>query len=211
MAEAEKFFDAIDAARIQRVKELSEVKRMFASASAADPLSISSKAAVVLIYANWEGFYNECVRIYLDFLEEVGTKVADAGWLMLVGTLSGEFDALRSRNHSTEARKEFVAQLKDRLADRFDRFDRSVVLARSNLDFARLSGNFAMLDFDFSALQRSRIRLNKELVGWRHGVAHGDAPDLSAMNVSNHVDFAAELMLAVSDLFQNAILERLEL
>jgi hypothetical protein len=209
MAEAEKFFDAIDTARIQRVKEISEVKRMFVSTSAADPLSISSKAVVVLIYATWEGFYNECVRVYLDFLEEVGTKVADASWLMLIGALNGEFDALRNRNHSTEARKEFVAQLKDRLACRFDTFDRSVVLARSNLDFSRLSSNFAILGFDYSALERSRIRLDKELVGWRHGVAHGDAPDLSAMNVSDHADFAVELMLAVSGLFQNAILERL--
>ena len=106
---------------------------MFVSASPVDPLSVSSKAVVVLIYANWEGFYNECVRIYLDFLEDAGTKVADAGWLMLIGALSADFDALRSRNHSAEALKEFVAQLKDRLACRFDTFDRSVVLARSNL------------------------------------------------------------------------------
>ena len=210
MAEAERFYDAIDAARIQRVKELSEIKRIFVSASAADPLSISSKAVVVLTYGNWEGFYNECVLIYINFLKEIGMKVAESGWLMLIGALSAEFDALRSRNHSTDARKEFVMQLKYRLACRFDTFDRSVVLARSNLDFSRLSNNFTLLNFDFSAFQPSRIRLDKELVGWRHGVAHGDAPDLSAMNVSAHVDFAAELMLAVSDLFQKAILERLE-
>ncbi len=210
MAEAEKFFDAIDAARIQRVKELSEVKRMFVRASAADPLSISSKAVVVLTYATWEGFYNECVSIYLDFLDEVGTKVADAGWLMLIGALSAEFDALRSWNYSTDARRDFVAQLKDRLACQFNTFDRSVVLARSNLDCARLTSNFRLLAFDFSVLQRSRIRLDKELVGWRHGVAHGDSPDLSAMNVSDHVGFASQLMLTVSDLFQNAILGRLK-
>ena len=210
MAEAERFFDAIDAARVQRVKELSEIKRTFVAVSVTDPLSIASKAVVVLTYANWEGFYNECIRIYLDFLEEISIKVADAGWLMLIGALSSNFDALRNRNHSAEGRREFVAQLQTRLACGFESFDRSVVMAKSNLDFARLTGNFTLLEFDYSVFQRSRIRLNKELVGWRHGVAHGDPPDLSTVNVSDHVDFAAELMLAVSDLFQNAILERLQ-
>jgi hypothetical protein len=210
MADAEKFFDAIDAARVLRVKELSEIKRTFAAPSPADPFSIGSKAVVVLTYANWEGFYNECVRIYLDFLEEAGTKVADSGWLMLTGALSADFDTLRSRNHSHEGRRDFVAQLQTRLACGFEDFDRSVVMARSNLDFARLSDNLTLLSFEFSALQRSRIRLDKELVGWRHGVAHGDPPDLTAVSVSDHVDFAAGLMLALSDLFQNAILERLQ-
>jgi hypothetical protein len=175
---------------------------------AADPLSIGSKAVVVLTYAIWEGFYNECVNIYLNFLEEAGIKVADAGWLMLIGALSSDFDALRTRNHSPEGRTAFVAQLQTRLACGFDTFDRSVVMARSNLDFARLSGNLTLFNFDYSALQSSRIRLDKELVGWRHGVAHGDPPDLSAVNVSDHVEFAAKLMLSVSDIFQNAILER---
>ena len=75
------FFSAIDAARLQRVKELSEIKRTFVITSADDPMSVASKAVVVLTYANWEGFHNECIRIYLDFLAEKGMRVADAGWL----------------------------------------------------------------------------------------------------------------------------------
>ena len=209
MVDIEKFFDAIDGARVQRVKELSEIKRIFGSISSASPFAIGSKAVVVLAYANWEGFYNECVQIYLEFLKECGTKVADAGWLMLTGTLSGDFDALRNRNHSSEGRKEFVARLQTRLNSGFDAFDSNVVMARSNLNYARLSENLTMLNFEFSEIQRSRIRLDKELVGWRHGVAHGTPPDLTAVNVSDHIDFASKLMLTVSDLFQNAILAQI--
>lgn len=55
------FFDAIDIARVQRAKELSEIKRTFLSMAHADPLAIGSKSVVVLSYAVWEGFYNECV------------------------------------------------------------------------------------------------------------------------------------------------------
>lgn len=208
MADVEKFFDAIDSARVRRVKELSEIKRTFVTTSISDPLSLASKAAVVLTYATWEGFYNECVQIYLDFLTEEGICVADAGWLMLMGALSPEFDALRSRNHSTEAKLDFVAKLQARVTCNFDNFDRSVVMARSNLDFTKLAANFTLLNFDKTPLQRSRIRLDKELVGWRHGVAHGDSPDLSTIDVADHVEFAGSLLLALSDLFQTAILER---
>jgi hypothetical protein len=208
MAEVAKFFDSIDIARVQRVKELSEIKRAFINASSNDPFSVASKAVIVLTYANWEGFYNECARIYLDFLAEAKTRVADAGWLMLTGALSAEFDALRSRNHSAEAKREFVAKLQARVTCGFDDFDRSVVMARSNLDFAKISANFKLLNFETSPLQKFRIRLDKELVGWRHGVAHGDPPDLTSVDIAGHVDFAAGVLLALSNLFQEAILDK---
>ena len=90
------YFDEIDAARSLRVRELSELKRMFGSAGQSeDPLGVRSKALVVLSYAAWEGFYNECVDAYCDFLATRGIKVADAGWNLLVGVLEVQFESLR--------------------------------------------------------------------------------------------------------------------
>lgn len=112
MPEADTYFDAIDIARTQRVKELSEIKLMFTSITRADPLAVRSKAIVVLTYANWEGFYNDCVRIYLDFLRDKKMNVADASWALLVGALTPEFKRLRDRSHSAEAQRDFVLNLK---------------------------------------------------------------------------------------------------
>lgn len=84
-----------------------------------------------------------------------------------------------------------------------------VIEARSNLNFDRLSENFELLSFDLNTLQRFRIRLDRELVGWRHGVAHGDPPDLSTLDINNHVDFTANLLLALADSFQSGMLERM--
>lgn len=209
MPDPEAYFDVIDAARVRRAKELSEVKRWFTVGQGDDPLIIASKATVVLSYAAWEGFFNECVHAYLDFLVASDLKVVDAGWMMLVGSLASDFEALRSRNSSRESKSEFVRNLEVRLQSTFSDFDRSVVLARSNLDFAKVTSNYSILGFDITPLQRLRLRIDKEVVGWRHGVAHGSAPDLNAMNVSAHVDFVSNLLLAVADTFQIAILERL--
>lgn len=201
------YFDAIDGARVQRAKELSEIKRTFLSMASADPLAIGSKSVVVLSYAAWEGFYNECVRIYLDFLEHGGVKVTDANWLLLTGAMSADFKSLRDRHHSDMAKREFIERLKERLICGFDVFDRSVVMARSSLDFSKLSSNFLLLALEIAPLQINRIRIDKELVGWRHGVAHGDPPDLNAVDVTSHINFASDLLLTVADSFQHAILQ----
>jgi hypothetical protein len=205
MGETSAYFDAIDNFRLRRAREMSAVKHSFTTDQRSDPFSIRSKSVVVLTYAHWEGFYNECASSYIDFLSASSIRVSDASWNLLVGVLSGEFNALINRNHSADARRVFVEKLKNKISCNFDEFDRSTVLSRSNLDFETLRDNFILLNLDVSKFQRHRIRMNKELVGWRHAVAHGSPPDLANVDVEGHVDFTSDLMLKVADTFQEAI------
>lgn len=208
MPKLDDFFDEIDLARVRRAKELSEVKRSFGRMTNGDVYGVASKAVVVLAYASWEGFYNECVRAYMRFLIEKGGKVRDTDWLLLVSAFHSDFGSMRDRNHSLEARQKFVENLKTKLDCGFDAVDVTLVEARSNLDFARLSQNYALLGFELANMQRIRNRLDKELVGWRHAVAHGDSPDLTTMDVEAHIDFASSLLIMVADRFQYAMLSK---
>lgn len=208
MPDSQIYFDRIDEARARRAKELSEIKIKLGSNINSDPEHIFSKAIVVLSYACWEGFYNECVEIYIDFLENFDIKIRDASWLLLTGALTASFKSLRDRNHSNEAQVDFVSKLKDHLECRFSEFDRTLVMSRSNLDFKKLDNNLQIMNISISAFQSSRLRIDKELVGWRHGVAHGGAPDLSAVDATEHVKFTANLLLLISDTFQAAIAAR---
>lgn len=208
MPELDDYFDEIDAARIRRVKELSEVKRSFERISEDDAFGVASKAIVVLAYANWEGFYNECVRAYLSFLVERGGKVKDRDWMLLVSAFHADFESMRDRNHSPDARFLFVQNLRSKIDCGFEAINPKTVEARSNLDFSRLSENYGLLNFDLSQMQRMRNRLDKELVGWRHAVAHGDSPDLTELDMQDHVDFTASLLLLIADQFQFAMLDR---
>ena len=209
MPNLDNFFDEIDTARVRRVKELSEIKRSFGQLVNGDVYGIASKAVVVLAYANWEGFYNECVRAYLRFLIEKGGKVRDQDWMLLVCALNADFESMRDRDHSFESRRDFVATLQTRIDCGFDAVDGKIVEARSNLDFTRLSQNYHLLSFDLSTMQNVRNRLDKELVGWRHAVAHGDSPDLTRMDVEAHINFASSLMILIADRFQFAMLARI--
>ncbi|GEC17139.1 MAE_28990/MAE_18760 family HEPN-like nuclease [Nitrobacter winogradskyi] len=209
MPKLDDFFNEIDTARVRRAKELSEIKRSFSQLAANDVYGIASKAVVVLAYANWEGFYNECVRAYLRFLAEKGGKVRDQNWMLLVSAFHADFESMRDRNHSLESRRAFVKNLESRIDCGFDAVDGRIVEARSNLDFARLSENYVLLNFDLSTMQKVRNRLDKELVGWRHAVAHGDSPDLTTMDVEAHINFASSLLILIADRFQYAMLARI--
>ena len=136
-----------------------------------------------------------------NFCGERGGRVRDTDWMLLIAAFSRDFDSLRDKHHSANARREFIKNLQTRLNCGFDALDQRRIGSQSNLDFAGLSYNYDILRFDRSSLQKHRIRLDKELVGWRNGVAHGGAPDLSALDVFNHVDFTSELLVSIADRF----------
>lgn len=213
MSKLDEFFNEIDGARVRRVKELSDIKRAFDILidilTDSQTESIASKAVVVLTYSTWEVFYSECVRTYISFLNERGGKVREKDWMLLMGALHSDLERLRDRHHSFSSRRAFVECLRSKIDCGFDEINSRIIEARSNLNFEKISENYGLLGFDISALQVARNRLDKELVGWRHSVAHGDSPDLKRMDVGAHIGFASSLLLSIADQFQNAMLERL--
>ena len=83
-------------------------------------------------------------------------------------------------------------------------------MARSNLDFAKLRHNFKILDLEIEPIQRYRNKIDRELVGWRHRVAHGDSPQLSTIDGAEHMSLVGEVMALVADAFQEAMLSQEE-
>ena len=81
--------------------------------------------------------------------------------------------------------------------------------ARSNLNWNRLAESFQLLDFDMTPLLRHKNRLEVEIVGWRHGVAHGNAPNLGQLDVEDHIRLVGEVMALVADAFQAAMLSHI--
>lgn len=205
MPDFDKYLGEIDLARMRRVKELSEVKRHFGARVGGEGAGVFSKAVAVLAYAVWEGFYNDCARVYVDFLRASGKKVRDIEWMLLSGVFERDFSMLRGKEHSSRAKREFITNLRKRLDCSFEEFEPTTIMARSNLDFRRISENYEVMNFDLSSLQAVRNRLDKELVAWRHAVAHGDSPDLSELDIANHIDFVSDLLTRISQAFQEAV------
>ncbi len=187
---------------------MSELKIRMTEAGKYSRYGVHSKALIVLSYAHWEGFYNECVQYFVAALKKSNKKVGDVSWALLVGLLKPGFQRLRDRNHSSEAESQFVNDLRSVIDRDFTEFDINVISSRSNLDFKKLRQNFEILGFDLGPFQRYRIRIDKELVGWRHSVAHGDEPDLLSVDLRHHIKLVQDLLLLLSDVFQQNILLR---
>lgn len=206
MIDVEKYWDRVDSDRFRRVRELSEIRRFCGSSPVADPESVGSRAAVVLCYAAWEGFYNECISNYLSFMKALGGKVRDTNWVLLLGAIGADLDSLRDRHHSDDARLKFVQRLEALVDSKFDDVDSKHLGRRSIVNFDRVRYGYSIFGFDLMPLQRHRLRLDRELVAWRNSVAHGVAPDLTTLDISRHVHFTRELLITVSDDFQNGML-----
>ena len=209
MIEVDQYWDRIDSDRYRRVRELSEIKRFCSSSPSSDPESVGSRAAVVLCYAAWEGFYNECTSNYLSFMKTLGGKVRDTNWLLLLGAIGADLDSLRDRHHSDDARLEFVKRLETLVDSKFDEVDKKHLGRRSIVNFDRVRYGYNIFGFELMSLQRYRLRLDKELVAWRNSVAHGVAPDLSTLDISRHVHFTRQLLITVSGDFQDGMLRYL--
>lgn len=202
----EKYLNDIDSLRTRRALELSEVKRLFsANVASTDPLGVNSKALIVLCYAAWEGFYNDCVDVYFQFLRENGHMISSVNWKLLIGVLDADFDSLRSRNHSFNAKTDFICKIAEKMKVDFSQFERSALKAQSNLNWEKLERNFKVLEFDLNRFQKSRNKIQHELVQWRHQIAHGDSPELSSFDAENHVDFVQDILVSLSDIFQESI------
>lgn len=210
MLDVDKYWDRIDSERYRRVRELSEIRRFCSSSPASDPESVGSRAAVVLCYAAWEGFYNECITNYLSFMSSLDGKIRDTNWMLLLGAIGADLDSLRDRHHSDDARFDFVRRLETLVEATFSDVDKTHLGRRSIVNFERVRYGYNIFGFDLMELQQHRLRLDRELVAWRNGVAHGVAPDLSALDISRHVHFTRELLATVSDDFQNGMLRYFE-
>lgn len=204
------FLSEIDSNRLRRARELSEIKVRMNDLSTLAQFGIQSKAVIVLSYAHWEGFYNDCISLYIDYLREAGKSVSDVSWPMLIGLLQSDFQRLRDRRHSRSATVEFVLRFQQTVENGFSGFDKEVVSSRSNLDFKKLKENFEVMRFDYSPFLRWRLKIDNELVRWRHSVAHGDDPDLSTVDINEHIAFTQDMLLILSDRFQSEIMNSAE-
>ncbi len=198
---------SIDYSRFTRAKEISTLSTECALASSDAGRKSLERAFVVGCYAHWEGFFSDCVSEFLKYLRNTDRKVSEISWLLLVGRLAPEFQSLFDRRNSREAQKLFVERLKGHLSSGFDEFDSKCISPSSNLDYKRLVYSFDLIGIDASFFAVKRNIIDRQIVGWRHAVAHGNLIDLDELDLEQHKKTTLELMGACSDRFIEKIYE----
>lgn len=188
-----------------RKKELSDVKSM--AATLGEPYQeFCSRVALLVSYAHWEGAFSENSSLICTYLKLSGKRFSEVNYGFLLGFIDGELDRLRDRNHSHEARVDFVDFIGgiDDDAD-FRRFDEKVILARSNLNSIRVQLWCRILGRSPIFLEQRRVFLDYQLVKLRHEIAHGGSPKLRLGEIENLVDGTVSLIEDMSAFVLNFI------
>ncbi|WP_461474371.1 MAE_28990/MAE_18760 family HEPN-like nuclease [Pararhodobacter aggregans] len=149
--------------------------------------------------------FNFCVDLYIDAVNDAGKEIVQLNSALLACEIEPYLMSLRDRNFRIEARPDFARQVFALSDYKKIISDHSILKSASNLDFNRLRNCLNALDVDERRLLPHRNFIMHELVKWRHQVAHGDDPDLSAADLINHSHRAEELLIIVLEIFSDRV------
>lgn len=201
----EEFLKRLSEDRLWRARELSDLRTLHEHAGCMREQKLTSRCVVLLSYAHWEGYCADCVNTFVDYSEAMGFTYDQLPKDLVIGAVSSALDSYRDRADNVRTRLELLNALEGVAASPFSGFDRTVILPRSNLNFERLKFIFSTMDADINPFQKHRIRIDRELVGWRHPVAHGEMFILDHSKVTSHTQFCDELMFLMKDTFESAL------
>lgn len=199
------YLKKLDDDRLWRIREISDLRSQFKASTNERERSVTSRAIVVFCYAHWEGYCSTCVHTLVDFLEASNLTYAAVPDDFVLGATSSALDRFRDKSDNLNSRLELVKTFKGIEATAFEKFDRKTILPRSNLNFDRLRFIFITTQLDVSPFLRHRIRLDSELVRWRHLIAHGEMFTLDDTKVETHTRFCEELLWLLKNEFENAL------
>ncbi|MBE7635939.1 hypothetical protein GUA87_03725 [Sneathiella sp. P13V-1] len=193
--------------RIWRAREISDVRAFHYDTNLERNKKFSSRAVIVLCYAHWEGYFADCINTLIDYFQQAGFSYYNLNENFILGAVTPIFDSYKNKTDNLANRLTVTQELRGIKNQDFALFDRKVLLPRSNLNFDRLRFVYSILGEDIQPFQKHRIRLDGELVKWRHMVAHGEMFTMENDFVKSHTQLCEELMLLIGDTFENLIYE----
>lgn len=189
--------------RLWRARELSDLRLMHSKAESAREKVAASRAIVVLSYAHWEGYCASSAGTLIDYLEAKKTRYSLLPLDMMLGAMSGALDSYRNTADNLDSRRRLLKFFQEVHGSHIEKFDRRVILPRSNLNFQRLRFIHEVIGADIQPFQKHRLKIDKELVAWRHLVAHGEMFTLENSLAADHTKFCEELMFLIKDTFES--------
>lgn len=200
------YFEQLNQDRIWRVRELSDLRVLHGKATSTREKEATSRSIVVLSYAHWEGYCSKCASIFVDYLEAKKVPYQQLPPDMLLGAMSAALDSYRDTADNLNSRRKLVQYFLSAYGSSVEKYDRRVILPRSNLNFERLRFIHEVIGASVVPFQKYRLKIDKELVAWRHLVAHGEMFVLDSTKVASHTHLCEELLFLTKDVFENSLL-----
>lgn len=198
------FEDTASTERARRARSLSNSRALYVSSAEALE-EIAAQSLIVMCYAHWEGFFNFCVDLYVQAINEVGKEIVQLNPALLACEIDSHLMSLKDRNFRIDARPDFARKVFTISGCKEITKGTSILKAASNLDFNRLRSCLDALDVDETRLLPHQNFIVHELVKWRHQVAHGDEPELEEADLVEHSRRTEELLTIVLEIFSDRV------
>lgn len=164
------------------------------------------RMAIPMLYANWEGYIREVCQMYLEYIENCGTKIGELRADLLAYLWTSALKPLAGGLNFT--RKKAIAELALTCMENPVIFADSerMINTRSNLTFDVLEDIAAHLCLDISALMPWRRHLDA-LVNLRNNIAHGSRP--RTLDCQIFEEHASSLIVLMEE-FERSLIRTLE-
>jgi len=149
---------------------------------------VTTRGALVLCYSHWEGYFN-------DLTQEVSRPDLLIGQRRLAFRsvfARSALDSLINKEVKDDTIIEFLNKIED--CESSSSFDVKPLLARSNLDWARLEKIFSTYGVSWRCFNDQRIFIQHQLCRIRHEIAHGNDPRLKRNQVLDHIARTSDLI-----------------
>jgi len=199
------YLSQLSSDRLWRARELSDLRAMHAKAESTREKMATCRAIVVLSYAHWEGYCSSSAGTLVDYMEAKNIPYSSLPPDMILGAMSGDLDSYRDTADNLDSRRKLLNSFRKAHGSQVKKFDRRVILPRSNLNFRRLRFILDVIGADIQPFQKHRLKIDKELVAWRHLVAHGEMFALDNPLAAAHTKLCEELMFLIKDTFESVL------
>lgn len=190
--------------RSRRVRGLSNSRALYIT-SPENLREVGEQSLIVLCYAHWEGYFNYCVDLYINYVNGLDKLIRQINPSLLACEIEPYLLSMRDRNFKMTLRPEFARKMSSVMECRKITQNTSILKAASNLDFERLRVCLDSLSLPEQRFLPYRNFIQHELVKWRHQVAHGDDPVLEEVDLVSHSHKAEELLLLTKEIFEDKL------
>jgi hypothetical protein len=197
---AEQCLAALQADSAWRKKEISSLKQRIARADG-EPRAILMRAAIVILYAHWEGFVRFAAETYITHINErvarFNTPLSQHYRELLMWRClkrKGDFPHAKSPMAFLDFMQDWRTSPDVLLPD-------DLIDAESNLDSRVLGKILRIIDVPFVDFESKKNLIDEKLLGRRNPIAHGKKMSISIDEYSEADREVRELL----DIFQRKI------